>query len=193
MTPTRGWARLLRVGALGASSMLLAGSAHVAGGGALPSLGILAVLSLLVGLTAVTLTAWRCRLPLLLGVLGVEQLALHYVFTTAAAAGSTCGPMPAGHHGAPVCWSGSAEMVAMSSPGWLMWLAHVVAVGGTAWLLARGEAWLWRVTDQIIDATTAKPSPWPSAGRPAPAARRPLPALLNLAYAPAAPRGPPAA
>ena len=60
------------------------------------------------------------------------------------------------------CGTGDAmggAALGMATPA--MWLAHSAAVLGTAWLLARGEAWLWRMADRVVRAATAKPT-----GRP---------------------------
>ena len=51
-TPTRGLARLIRIGVLGGASMALAAAGHVVGGGMLPSVGVLLVTGLLVGIGA---------------------------------------------------------------------------------------------------------------------------------------------
>ena len=85
------------------------------------------------------------------------------------------------------------SMASMSMPGWAMWAAHLAAVAVTAALLARGEAWLWRVADAIVHASTVRPSPWPPAA-PAALAVRAVDAFRPvLLLAAASPRGPPAA
>ena len=61
-SPARGAIRAIRVGLLGTTSMTLATTAHLMGGGPLPPVSILIVSGLLVGLVAVTATARRCRL-----------------------------------------------------------------------------------------------------------------------------------
>jgi hypothetical protein len=131
----------------------------------------------------------------------VQQLLLHLLFDAASQAESGCGLATAdamraaselGHagHTAMLACDPSA-MASMSMPGIGMWAAHLVATAATAWLLARGEAWLWRVADRIIRASAAHPDGWPdSAPRPVPESRRaagPRP----RAHRPAAPRGPP--
>jgi hypothetical protein len=77
--------RAVRVAVLGATSLLLATSAHAVGGGDLPALGVLAVTAIVLGLVAVPLTARRCRTGVLLAVLGVQQTLLHLLF-------GCCGP-----------------------------------------------------------------------------------------------------
>jgi hypothetical protein len=196
--PTSGVARLARVGVLGGTSMLLACAAHGLAGGRLPSAGVLAVAAILLGLVAVTVTARRCRPGLLLTVLSVQQVLLHLLFDAASTTGSDCRvvSVPGGHaqlsHAMTLCAPG-AGMPADGSgaPSWAMWATHLAATVLTAWLLARGEAWLWRVADRII-AAAASPGPL-RADRPAVV----LPSAPTViagapAHSAAAPRGPPA-
>lgn len=200
--PVRGPARSLRVAVLGGSSLALAGAAHLAGGGALPGPGMLVVTGFLLGLVALTATARRCRFPVLLLLLAVEQLLLHVAFTAAAGAGSICtGLMPAGHqHTGGVAGTGCGPLPhvagAMAMPasmpsGWSMWAAHAGAVVATAWLLSRGESWLWRTADQIVRAATAAPSAELAPARLVAVTGTARPVACAAAYAPAAPRGPP--
>jgi hypothetical protein len=167
----RGAERLARVGALGGSSMLLAVGAHLMGGGGLPPAVLLWVLGGLVGLAAVTVTARRLRFGSLAAVLAVQQLALHYLLRAGTGLRGGCSAMPALHsahlatHGI-ACTSlpGSASGGApMSMPGWPMLVAHLIATLLTAWLLARGESWWWRVADRAIRSAAAEPTPGPSA------------------------------
>ena len=206
--PTRGLTRQARVVVLGATSLALAAGAHLLGGGRLPSAGMLAVVAFLLGLSSVVLTARRCRFPVLLPVLVVQQALLHLLFDTASRAASGCsaamsgmGHGLAGHASAvpvlgacptvPASTPAMDSMASMPMPGWAMWAAHLSAVALTAALLARGEAWLWRVADAIVHASTARPSPWPLA---APAS---LVVIVVDAIRPAqlvsavSPRGPP--
>lgn len=146
-----GW-RSLRVAVLGGSSLAIAVVAHAIGGGVLPSLGVLAVTALVLGLVAVPLTMRRCRLRLLLPVLAVEQVAVHFVLSTAAV---PAGCLASGSHhpvvaGCEVGGATTADVTsAFAGQGWGMWLGHAAAVLGTGWLLARGERWLWRVADRL--------------------------------------------
>lgn len=192
--PVRGVGRAVRAGVLGGASLLLAGGAHLMGGGALPAPGVLVVVAALIGLTAVTITGRRCRLPLLLGVLGLQQLLLHYLFDlvgASAAIGAACSTSGPHHLMAHGCWSASATSSSAGEMGWAMVAAHAAAVLATAALLAHGEAWFWRVTERIVAAASAQPTGWPSQPQAVV-----IPALQlrqrSLAYAPAAPRGPPA-
>ena len=76
--------RAVRVAVLGAASLMLATSAHIIGGGTLPSLGVLTMTALVLGLVAVPLTGRRCRTGILVAVLGVQQFLLHLLFTAVA-------------------------------------------------------------------------------------------------------------
>lgn len=208
--PARGLTRVVRVVVLGVTSLALAAGAHLLGGGRLPSAGVLAVVAFLLGLSSVVLTARRCRFPALLVVLVVQQGLLHVVFDTASRVASGCGTAAsgmghglAGHTAAASSVVGSCStmstltpatdsMASMAMPGWAMWAAHLAAVAVTAALLARGEAWLWRVADAIVHASTPRPS---FTFRPARAvvvvgAPRSQPELLLFSVA--NPRGPPA-
>ena len=196
-TPARGAVRALRVALLGAASMTLATTAHVVGGGSVPPVAVLVVSGLLVGLVAVTATARRCRFGVLVALLAVEQVLLHWLFAAAAAMPGCNGvPLAAAHHGGSLeamgcaagTGDGSARMAALAPA---MWLAHAAAVLGTAWLLARGEAWLWRMADEVVEAATAAPADRPAARR---TVRQPAVRWLELPTppsSPAAPRGPP--
>ena len=77
--PTRGWVRLARAGVLGSGSLFLATAGHVAGGGVLPGPGMLVVLGGVLALVSVSMTTRRLRFGLLLGLLTVEQFALHLI------------------------------------------------------------------------------------------------------------------
>ena len=151
MSLTGGWARSARAGVLGGTSLFLATAGHVLGGGTLPGAGLLALTAVGLGLLAVTLTARRLRFGVLLAALGVEQLLLHLLFhasTTAMTCATVAMPgiaMP-GHAmtAGAVCGTGAA-----TTAGWPMLLGHALAVLTTAWLLARGERWLWSVADRI--------------------------------------------
>lgn len=147
MSLTGGWARLARAGVFGGASLFLATAGHVLGGGTLPGAGMLALTAVGLGLLAVTLTGRRLRFGVLVTALGVEQLLLHLLFHAASTA-TTCATLVMPGHtmggGSSVCGTGTA-----SAGGWSMLLGHALAVLATAWLLARGERWLWAVVDRI--------------------------------------------
>jgi hypothetical protein len=202
--PSAGRWRVARAGVLGGLSLLLATGAHVLGGGPLPGVGVLLIAGLLLGLLAAVVTVRRCRFGLLVGLLGAQQLALHALFDAAGAARAcTLGApdmTPMAHAGhlqgldqvVASCASGGGVPMTTSVPGWVMWAAHLVAVLLTAWLLARGEAWLWRAVDRVAAAAGL------AVGRRTPSALRDheLTGYVDArrrrpAYAAAAPRGPP--
>lgn len=201
--PKAGVVRLGRGAVLGAFSLLLATGAHLLGGGTLPGAGTLLVAAVLLGLVAAVVTARRCRFALLLALLGVEQLGLHALFSMASATQactvtSAAGPPGAGMtHGSAIgvvsaCDAASGMHMAGMS-GWSMWAAHLAAVAATAWLLARGEAWLWRLAERVAVASGLRHGRRPTRTR-----RAAVPVHAQLAgyggrfWADAAPRGPPA-
>lgn len=204
--PTIGRVRAARTGVLGGTSLFLATGAHVLGGGSLPDVGVLLVAGMLLGLLAAVLTARRVRLPALLALLGVQQLALHELFGLAAAA-PACTPTAsayaghaghAGHLGGADpfmsgCATAAGGMAAMpGTSAWAMTAAHVLAVLVTAWVLARGEAWLWRTVARVVAAAglaVGKPSLPRSRGRRP--VRRLVTTCRNAVWSAAAPRGPP--
>jgi len=196
-SPAAGRPRLLRSAVLGGSSLLLAGLAHTLGGGHLPGPGALAGTAMVLGLVATTATARRCRFPVLMAMLGSEQVLLHLWFTAALQTEAICvmGPAGAGggHSGhvmvADGCLSTSSPAADGTGHGYGMWVAHAIAIILTAWLLARGEAWWWRTVDQIVRAAA-------TATRPVETARldilvRPVVLPHQAELSPAAPRGPP--
>lgn len=191
--PVRGGWRLVRAGVLGGSSVLLAVGAHLLGGGVGPSAAVVALTVCLAGLIAVSVTARACRLPLLLTVLGLEQAGLHLLFgATSAAASCGPGPGPAAHglHAGAMCVS-PAGHAGMAEPGLSMVVAHVAAVIATAWLLARGERWVWALVATATAAVSARPSRRRSRPtRMVPVAAYAVSGRAVLALAPT--RGPPA-
>jgi hypothetical protein len=198
IAPTRGADRVFRVLVLSQSSLLLAGGAHLAGGGGSPSAGALVLAAGLVIMVAAAVTARRCRLPLLLFVVGAEQLGLHVIFGAGAGAGAVAGACaPASllghaHAGSSATCSPAASTVAGSGDATIaMVVAHLLAVLVTACLLSRGEAWLWSAADLIIQAAALLPAlvriPAVSPQPVGLTTQRPT----RLAGSPAAPRGPP--
>lgn len=194
-SPVRGRVRLLRTAALGSASLTLATTAHLLGGGHLPGPLPLIALALLVGTIAVAVTARRCQLPLLAAMLGAEQYGLHAAFGALAETGpSSCldsgatGHVAAGHVGLTCAGGVGPDGTPASIP---MLLAHAVAVLVTAWLLARGEAWAWRVAGEMARVLAIRGQPGlPDAPHPVP------PRFLGrmaprIRLADAAPRGPP--
>jgi hypothetical protein len=205
--PTRGLVRLARAGIFGGSSLLLATGAHLLGGGSLPGAGVLLVAAVLLALLVAVLTARRCRFGVVVGVLAVQQLGLHELFGLAAAA-RTCALPVTGSHALHVvgasgvepsasCATGAGMAMAMTAggtPAWVMGAAHVVAVLATAWLLARGEAWLWRAVDRVVSAAgLAGSHPLSSTSRDRELVGRVAATCRSAVRSAAAPRGPPLA
>jgi hypothetical protein len=191
IVPTTGWARLLRASVFGTASLLLAGLAHLLGGGEVPDPGLGLLLIAATGMVAVVVTARRCRLPMLLTVLGVEQLVLHALLDASDPVVACAEPAL---HGGMVCLpvTGAAAVAVGHPLSLVMFGAHVLATALLAWLLARGEAALWRLADRVVRAATAAVTPWPSAA-PRVRAVRPLRSLtVGVLGEDAPPRGPPA-
>jgi hypothetical protein len=190
---TQGWVRLARAGIFGGSSLLLATAGHTVGGGALPGAGLLALTGVGSALVAVSLTARRVRFTALLAVLSVEQVLLHLVFHAATAAGGCADLAMPGHTMAAstVCGPAvSSSAVSTSAAyGWSMLLGHVVAVVITAWLLARGERWLWRAVDRVHAYASVRPSRLRRALSASIAARAAT--RTRFTWLPASPRAPP--
>lgn len=205
--PTSGRVRLLRAGLLGGLSLLLATGAHVAGGGTLPGAGVLTVAAVLLGLGAALVTARRCRFAVLAPLLSAQQVLLHILLGLAGGAAHVqmaptvehLGHLPAQGATATALDPGSlyasttGSAMDMASPGFAMVLAHLAATLATAWLLARGEAWLWRAADSV---TTAAGLRCTVRGRRAAAVVRVGDVASRrwecCAWLIAAPRGPPA-
>lgn len=190
--PGEGAARLLRALAFVAAALTLTVSAHVLGGGAPSTAGIL-VTAALVWPAAVLGSASRRRVRHLAPTLVLSQLAGHValtVFHPASAAGSLTWSC-AGHgaHGrnlSAACQAsgpvghvhGGVVEAGLSVPTLPMIALHVGATVLTALVLARGERALWHVV-----ALVRRPLPRIEARRPAT-----RPALLALIGGPASRR-----
>jgi hypothetical protein len=152
--PTRGAARLARATAFGVATLALAAGAHVAGGGGLPSMTMLALLAIPVTVAAMALTARRCGPVLLLSSMAGAQFLLHETLTTLTAQvpGDLSGQMSA----ASAAMGGHAMAHA---EGWSvsMTAAHVVASVVTALLLSRGEQALWQLVSRLLPALPGQP------------------------------------
>ena len=151
--PTAGPWRLARVAGLGIAAYGLAVGAHVAAGGGLPGWPAGLMLTALLGVLGVAFTTRRRRLPALLGALTAAQVVLHVILSLLDAPESSCGLVAVGHHVATSSCDPSAATtgsVAMAMPSLPMLLAHLAATAVTAWVLARGEAWLWRTLQGVL-------------------------------------------
>ncbi len=110
--------KLLRSGIVAATVLVLAATAHVAGGGTLPAPLVLAALASVVWLTVTVFTRRQLSLPVLGGILGAGQGALHTAFMALAPAGS-CHPVPSvrggHHHSVSLAGCSSEEAASMAS------------------------------------------------------------------------------
>jgi hypothetical protein len=183
--------RALRVALLGGGSLLLATAAHLSGGGILPGPGVLVVAAFVLGLGAVLLTRRRVRLPLLVAALVPQQVLLHVLLDTATASAGACTPVEAAHHAMTVLTCMPAHGMGPMGYAWPMFVGHLVATLGTAWLLARGEAWCCRLADRVARAAYAAPAARPRHRRRRPVTTALVRAALRRPQRPRLSRGPP--
>lgn len=149
--PTAGVLRSARAGAVAATVLGLAAGAHVAGGGGLPAPFLLSGLAVVVLAVCLLLAGRRFSLPVLTGVLGGGQLALHTVFGVCS--DPTVTVSATGHHQQVVTVSGlaaagtapdlSPALSLTTAPA--MTAAHVAATLVAVVLLVHGENLLWQV------------------------------------------------
>lgn len=140
--------RLFRTGLIGSVVLGLAVGGHLAGGGQLPALAVLAALCAVAVVPVAALTRFRLSFPALTGVLGAGQLWLHWAFDALSAGAPPPVPMAllaghANHHTGhavheTLAVAGAAPTHA-AAPDWLMFASHAVATLVTALLLAWGE------------------------------------------------------
>lgn len=174
--PTSGSRRLLRAAAFAVPCYALAVVAHLTGGGGWPGWPVTLMVTLLLGVTGVALTHRRRRFGSVSATLLTAQAGLHWVFSMTDRATPT-GPLTSGcagllgtghQHVGPGCSSSGASgaatvaavpigmtdpgPAAMAMPSTAMVVAHLAATVATAWLLAQGEAWLWRAVDWLLPA-----------------------------------------
>jgi len=138
---------LARAAALGVATLALAAGAHVAAGGGLPSMTILAILAAPVSVAAVALTGRRCGPVLLLSSMSISQVLLNKALKalTVEVPDDMAGQVldaPILAMGAQTMADGSVTMTA----------AHVVATVVTALLLARAEQALWQLVCRLLPA-----------------------------------------
>ena len=138
--------RLFRTGLIGSIVLGLAAGGHLAAGGQLPALSVLAALCGVTIMPVAAMTHFRLCFPVLTGLLGAGQLWLHWAFDAL----SVGTPSPvltavlAGHAGHfathPVHETAAVTVpVHGAAPDPLMFASHAVATLITALLLARGE------------------------------------------------------
>jgi len=151
--PTQGATRVARAAAFGVATLALASSAHVAGGGGLPSMTILAILAIPVSMAAMAVTARRCRPVLLLASMAGTQVLLHETLKalTAQVPGDMAGQMSTA--------SAMGGHAMAHAGGWsvAMTAAHVVATVVTALLLSRGEQALWQLVSRLLPTLPNEP------------------------------------
>ena len=191
----------LRTASLSTGVLTLAASAHVAGGGHLPSRGILLAVLALTVLAATTATRLRLNFPAMLGVLGAGQFILHEAFTAFSSSGTSVSTAASGLHNAHLAGA-AAPVIATSghvhdsgSAVILMLLAHALATAACALLLAKGEAALWALAAWLRPLVRLPEAVTPDAGTPravpGPPAVLPLRPWRNLRQH--SRRGPPSA
>ena len=189
--PATGWRRLVRAVALGGACYGLAIAAHLTGGGGWPGWPVTLMLTGLLGVMSVALTSRRRRTPFVLLVLTGVQTLLHLLFAQVEGAAASCAVIAGGHHHVTTACAPSVAHAAETLPSLPMAAAHLVATVVTAWLLARGEAWLWRAVDRLLCRPLPRLGPdlapvlgirsvtrMPRVARPAPGAPRGPPGTL---------------
>jgi hypothetical protein len=154
---TQGPVRLARAAIFGGMSLLLATAGHLAGGGALPDAALLTLTGVGLALVAASLTARRVRFATVVSVLAVEQLLVHLLFH-AASVGNGCADVVMPGHAMTATTVCGGAVSSGAADGWSMLLGHSVAVLVIAWLLARGERWLWRAVDRIHGYASVRPT-----------------------------------
>lgn len=128
--------------------VLLAASAHVAGGGDLPGLPVLLALVAMTMLATTLATRFKVNLMAMSALLGASQLILHEAFTVLAPVGAAG---PSGHHHpgtellTPVLDPATHLHEPGTGAGTLMLLAHALATIASAVALAKGEDALWQL------------------------------------------------
>ncbi len=129
--------------------VLLAAGAHVVGGGELPTAPVLIALIALTSLATTLATRFKLDVVTMVTLLGAGQIALHEAFTALGPI-VAAGPGSSHHLGAETPPSSldiaSAHVHELSGTfGALMLMAHVIAIIGSAVLLAKGEDALWQL------------------------------------------------
>ncbi len=135
--PSRGGLRVLRAGAVAGTVLGLAAGAHVAAGGGVPAPALLAAVAVVLVAVCLLLAGRRFSWPVLGGLLGGGQVALHAVF---ACSGPTTAVVAAGHHQewTPVDVTAAPGVFSVG-----MTFAHAVATVLAVLALVHGEFLLW--------------------------------------------------
>ena len=162
--------RLVRGLAVGGVATGLAWTGHVWAGGEPPALLLLLTAAVGVGVASVALSGYRWAPPALMALLLAVQVLLHQLFDQATPDGLV---HPAGHP--------AGHLAAGPPADGAMTVAHVLAAAATAWVLARGEDWLWLLLELLaLRATRLLRPPHLALGPDAPA--------FTPAWAPSRPR-----
>ena len=140
---------MARAAALGVATLALAAGAHVAAGGGLPSMTILAILAAPVSVAAVALTGRRCGPVLLLSSMSISQVLLNKALKALTV--EVPDDMAGQVLDSPILAMG-AQTVAGADGSVTMTAAHVVATVVTALLLARAEQALWQLVCRLLPA-----------------------------------------
>lgn len=134
---TLGVWRVLRGSAVGTIATGLAWAGHVWAGGDRPGPWLLLTAALGVITASVALSRYRWSPVSLLVMLLAVQLLLHRLFDQGAPTATVAHTHPSGH------------LLVGPDVGGAMTVAHMLAAVATAWLLARGEDWLWLLLELL--------------------------------------------
>jgi hypothetical protein len=153
--PSQGATRLARAAAFGVATLALAAGAHVAAGGGLPSMTILAILAVPISVAAVALTGRRCGPVLLLGSMSTAQVLLNKTLQALTA----YVPDDMADQVSDASALAMGDQTTVGADGWsvAMTAAHVVATIVMALLLAHAEQALWQLVCRLLPALPSEP------------------------------------
>ncbi|MEC3851281.1 hypothetical protein [Paenarthrobacter ureafaciens] len=138
----------LRSSAIATVIVLLAASAHVAGGGELPTFPVLLALVAVTGLATTFASRFKLNLVAMSALLGASQFILHDAFSAFAPVGVT-GPRGSHHVGTELLTPVLDPAAHLHDPGTaagaLMLVAHALATVASAVALSKGEDALWQL------------------------------------------------
>ena len=145
---------MARAAAFGVATLALAAGAHVAAGGGLPSMTILAILAVPVSVAAVALTGRRCGPVLLLGSMATAQVLLNKMLKAL----TVQVPDDMADQLSDASILGLVGQTMAGADGSVtMTAAHVVATVITALLLAHAEQALWQLVYRLLPALPSEP------------------------------------
>jgi hypothetical protein len=168
---------VLRAGGVAGAVLALAAGAHLAGGGELPGPALLLAVAVVLGALTLLLAGRRFSWPVLSGLLGGGQVALHELFDTCSGVSAqTVAVVSHGHHQSLVAWGDVSSGAESATPA--MTLGHVLATAVTTLVLLHGEHVLWslwawlrplvRVLLRLLRFVVARPVQYPAATVPRP-------------------------